>query len=352
MKTKILSILTLFILIFSFACQKKELVKINPDNIVKPEISLTSSNIILEEANVDDEITFNWSSADYGVSVAVQYTLEMDRKNNDFEDALILGTTSESSVTLTKGELNSTVISFGLIEYIENDIELRVKSVISDHYDIIYSDTKSLKLTPYYTEIDYPVLYVPGDYQGWAPSNEETVIYSVNMDDIYEGYMYFDDAYQYGFKFTSQPNWDNDENIYGDEDASGTTGILANPGNNILGADSEAGYYKLNADIGEMTYSVLKTEWSLYGSATGTGDMAMIVDDTDNPKSLLTVTGDLSVGEFVFRANASNDLFYGDTNANFKLAENDGTIEISQAGNYTVTLNLSEAIYTYTVTQN
>jgi len=352
MKTKILSILIIFTLLFTYSCEKKEIVKINPNNIVKPVLSLPSSNILLEEANADDEIIFEWTKADYGTKLAINYTLEIDRKGNDFKKAYQIGVTTKNSLTLAKKDFNNSLLTFGLIEYVENEVEMRVKSSVSEYFDDIISDKKELSVNPYYTEIDYPVLYVPGSYQGWAPSNTETVVFSVNNDEVYEGYLFFPDA-STELKFTRVTDWV-EEHTIGDPDGSGTSGTLqvgSWGGNNIKISDG-AGMHKVIADIADVdnaTYTIFLTTWSLFGSATSDADINMTYNETSK---LLEITSNLSAGNIIFRANATDELIFGDENGNMKLDAGNYPIEISESGNYTITMNMNKPPYKYSITKN
>ena len=121
----------------------------------------------------------------------------------------------------------------------------------------LYSSPKPRK-----HKADYPVIYVPGDYQEptWDPANS-TQLASVNSDGTYEGYIYVEAGKQ--FKFTDGPSWDVN---YGDD---GMDGTLEAGGANI--APAETGYYKLNVNLNDLTYTMVKTEWGVIGDGTAGG---------------------------------------------------------------------------------
>jgi hypothetical protein len=62
-----------------------------------------------------------------------------------------------------------------------------------------------------------------------------------------------------------------------------------------------------------------------------------------------SVTQSLSAGLVYFRANNSNTLAYSDPTASGSLSPGTSGITVSAAGNYTVTLNLSGAIFRYSL---
>jgi len=206
-----------------------------------------------------------------------------------------------------------------------------------------YPDLTSPVVSPVMknTRANYPDLKVPGSYQGWDPSNDNTVLASVNSDDNYEGYLYFADA-NTQFKFLKGSAWGDPD--WGDNGADGT---LDPGGANLQVADP--GYYKINVDLNNLTYTVLKTDWGIIGSATADGwnsDQNMTFDPATGE---WTATLDLTAGEIKFRANDGWDLNYGDTGADGVLDANGDNISIPEAGTYNITLKLGTPDYTYTI---
>ncbi len=192
---------------------------------------------------------------------------------------------------------------------------------------------------------DYPMLYVPGSYQtpAWTPSDLTTVLKSVASDNKFEGYLNFPAGVQ--FKFCTTPDWSND---YGDDGTS--TGKLAHPGSNITLAD--AGYYKLNVDMTGLTFTAVKTDWGVIGSATAGGwdsDQNMTYDAATGTWTAIL---DLGVGEIKFRANDAWAINYGDNGANGTLEADGANISIPTAGNYLITMKLGAPDYTYTIVAN
>jgi hypothetical protein len=185
----------------------------------------------------------------------------------------------------------------------------------------------------------YPVIYVPGSYQEWNPANTTTVLASANVDGKYEGYLYFPDNTE--FKFTDGPAWDVN---YGDDNADGT---LDQNGANIKAVD--AGFYKLDVDLNTLTYTMLKTEWGIIGSATPGGwdsDQNMAYDPTTRSWSIQL---DLNPGEMKFRANDDWGLNYGDNGSDALLERDGANIAIANAGNYKITLYLDKPDHTYSI---
>jgi len=192
----------------------------------------------------------------------------------------------------------------------------------------------------------YPVLNCPGSYQGWNPADPNTVLASVNSDNKYEGYLYFKDAGTQ-FKF-ALGSWDTN---WGDTGADGT---LEPGGDNIQVAD--AGYYKVNVDLNALTYTIIKTDWGIIGSATSGGwgsdqNMTYVPDENNNQAGIWTATVDLVQGEIKFRANDGWDINYGDNGNNGTLEAGGDNIPVAEPGSYVITMKLGAPDYTYTVTR-
>jgi starch-binding outer membrane protein SusE/F len=271
-------------------------------------------------------------------------------------------TSGEWSVTsyLTEGALkfradNAWTINYGPVdsnsltgELTSTDAAISIS--IPGNYIVSISFNRSVYPYAYTYTVAPAKLWVPGAYQGWTPATAPN-IYSVG-EGTYEGYVYMDEAG--GFKFTSAPDWNHIN--YG----NGGEGMLTTDG---LAGDlsvSTAGYYRFKVDTDNLTWdSYLVESFGLIGSATPGGW------DNSTPMTFDPVTGlwsktvDLVSGALKFRANNSWDVNYGPLDSNAlqgELISTDASITISEAGNYTVVIDMSkssaESKYTYTVTKN
>jgi len=304
---------------------------------------------VLNENEGDEELfTLSWDAPDFGFPAAITYYVEMDVDGSDFEDPSRLTETRQTSVSFTVSQVNSRLISAGVPAGIESEIPMRIRAHISDSVPDRISETFVLGLTPYDVTIEFEEIYVPGSYQAasgytndWSPADAPPL--TSEGGDQYEGYVYFaDDGFQ--FKFTDERTWDLN---WGDDGADGT--LQQN------GADIDmdnAGYYKMNVDLSNLTYEYLRTDWGLIGDATADGwdsDQDMEYDPEDK---VWRITTDLTTGYIKFRANDDWDLNYGSDAADGNLQEGGADIPVDEAGNYTVELNLGEYPYSYTLTQN
>lgn len=330
-----------------FQCAKEEFDPVI-ELIRAPEFSTPGSGAeyVLLESEVSNVVTnVSWSSAHFGFAAGVEYTLEMDVAGNSFAEPVTLTVQNAQTYKgLTVAKLNGLMIAKELPDGVATDMEFRVCGSVSDDQPSQCSKTIIMKITPFKSEIDYPKLNVPGSYQGWAPDNFNTVIYSLKSDEVYEGYVFMTDE-NTNFKY-AKGSWDTN---WGDTGADGT---LDPGGDNINFGSNQPGMYFLKANLNTLTHQYTRTDWGLIGSATPTGwdsDTDMV---WNAERSVLTITMDLVAGAIKFRANDDWGLNYGDTDANGSLEAGGDDIVIDDPGNYTIDLDLDQPGYTYTLTKN
>jgi len=338
-------------LLILFGCEVEEKGPVvgvyTPPSLSNP--SGGTSYVLTEDDAADIMATFAWTAADFGFASATSYTVQIDKTGGDFSSAIDLGTTNNLELAITVGDINGKLLLASIIPDVSTDFDAMVRAVVHEDVDTLFSGLASISITPYEVIIIYPSLYIPGNYQGasgygadWSPSDAPEV-YSLLDNNKYEGYVYMEGTGNM-FKFTEEPNWDVN---WGDDGGDGT---LDSGGTDISAPD--AGYYKLNADIDALTYSVMNTDWGLIGDATPDGwdsDQDMTYDKTTKEWS---ITLDLVVGDIKFRANDAWDLDYGDNEGDLKLDKGGSNIPIAADGNYTIVLKLEEAPYKYSVTEN
>ncbi|TFH35821.1 MAG: RagB/SusD family nutrient uptake outer membrane protein, partial [Bacteroidia bacterium] len=211
---------------------------------------------------------------------------------------------------------------------------LRVTSAIVGKF----FDLSLLKSKPGSLSKAYPVLYVPGDHNGWG-HDADNVVASVASDEKYEGYFMMESGK--GFKIDSSTDWSND---HGD---NGMDGTLDRPGDNIV--VPENGYFKINVDWTAKTYTMVKTDWGLIGDATPGGWNNDTNLEYDAATKTWTLIVELGTGKIKFRANDGWDINYGDNGADGILEAGGSDIDITEPGKYLVTLKLGAPDYTYTV---
>jgi hypothetical protein len=366
--TQILGLCTAVLLLSS--CEKDE------DRVVAmPGRETTLSTVVTNvPLTLDDKdktyVVYSWTPVSYGYAgEVVSYTLEIDKKGNNFATAKPFSTGSAVSKSFTVSEINNLMIDLGAVqnettkEYSFIELEVRAKAALSGSPTATalakYTPVAVLAGTPYNANaaIVYPSLWVPGAYQGWAPDKAPTIASGdKDITTRFDGYINFTGAGQPEFKLTDAPAWD--KGIYGKgtsttDDKGVIKGTLVSPGDNIT--VPEAGYYHVVANLTDKTYELRKTTWAVIGSATAKGwdnETPMTYNATTG---VWTVTTALSAdGEVKFRANNAWDLDYGDKGADGLLERGADNIKVPGAGNYTITLDLSKGAgnYTYSFKKN
>jgi hypothetical protein len=347
----ILTLLLATTLIWS--CSDDNKVMIN-DTVTAPVLKApATTSVVLTKANAAlTAVTLEWTAPDYGYQAPAMYSLLIAKKGK-FKDSVLVATSYQPKISVTVADLNAKLLAMGAIPDLVNEMEMKIVSSIPNTK---IADKKSnviaLQITPFEEIIIYPHLNMPGNYQGWKGEGTDlSRIYSAKSDGSYEGFINMIDggnaANAIQFKFT-KVNWGDGEYSY-----DGAGKLKAGGGDNI--ALTSGGYYKVAANLNNLTYSVTPiTRVGIIGDALNPekwdSDRAMTYDATLN---VWTLTLDLIGGkEMKFRMNGGWDLNYGDTGADLKLEPGGDNIKVAESGNYTVTLDLSKAIYKYKVKKN
>ncbi|MBI2730802.1 MAG: SusE domain-containing protein [Sphingobacteriales bacterium] len=334
-----------------WSCKKEEN-KVYLENGKTQSLSVSSTTLVLDPAKASAEsIIFAWDAVQYGYPAGSSYTLQFDKAGGTFASPVKsenIGT--ERKKSYTTGDLNKLLLLSGFPAGSASQVLVRVKSEITGVSTVApqYSNVVTLTITPYLVKVEYPSLYVPGNYQGWAPDKAKKIAaFNASNDKFYEGYVYFS-IDNNEFKFTDAPNWNN--GIFGDN-GDGTTGIIQSPGNNIKVATS--GYYWLKCDLKNKTWTATRTEWGIIGSSIPPYDWSTDVNMTlDQNTGIWSVTGDFKAGDYKFRANDKWDINYGDKDSDGILDFNAANLKLAADGKYKIELDLTDAgNYTFKVTK-
>jgi starch-binding outer membrane protein SusE/F len=181
------------------------------------------------------------------------------------------------------------------------------------------------------TLADITKLFVVGDYNSWNNSPTAKFIISTPSNSTAEGYVYLTTG---GIKLTTNHSWD-DNNTFGDNGSGG----LTNPGGNI--PVTTAGYYRIRANLGTMTYSLTLTTWGIIGDATpgGWGAQTNMTYNPTTQKHYL-VANLTSGGAFKFRGTSDWAVNYGSSDGS-TLVHDGANIAIGTTADYDITLDLS-----------
>lgn len=336
MKIKLKYFISLFLMAGLFSsCQKQELVhmKANP---VPPEIT-SMPNLTLQRAHGTDTLIFKGTAVNPGFQASAIYYLEACPAGNKFANPIsIMHSDFDNAMKITVSDLNSILLKKFPADTVSS-IDFRIRAVLrvdagtgapgtgSNLFEYS-SKTKNAAVTLY----GLPRLDLIG-------SGMSQKIVSALGNGSYFGYVKIDPAKP--FKLYDPDN----DTTYG---ANGSN-LVANGGNGIVAPDG-AGWYQLSANINTLKYSMKAYMIGLVGSATpngwGSPDQKM---DYDAKTGTWSITLDLVVGQIKFRMNDgwSWNLGYNPKNHSLDdLVHNGDNIDITSAGNYTITLTITNDV--------
>ncbi|HYG18837.1 MAG TPA: SusE domain-containing protein [Ohtaekwangia sp.] len=346
---------------FFFACDDDaRLSVLKPVNFTSaPDIS-AGAVVITEDNKVETLLTVSWDAVVFPVEGPVTYTLQFDTPNdtsgvNGWAEVVTHEVGEDLfSTSFSGAELNEIALQLGLEPGQEGSIVIRIQGTMSRN---IFSPARAVQVTPIDVPeiIDYPSLYIAGDFQGWniaAPSK----ISSVNDDGVYEGYIYIPAGGTNEFKLYAQPDWE--PTSYGYE-SEGKIMVANFAGANFV-APSD-GYYLFMVNLNDMTYQLIKTSWGMIGAATPGGWDADTPLSYDPDTQTWNVTADMKAdGSFKFRANNAWVVDFGLAAGRPAYANHPWLPYVEQPhftvpsdGNYTITLDLHiPGNYTYKIRKN
>ncbi len=318
------------------ACEKKELVTLNPD--AKPVLNLSTTDLVLDENTPDAQaLVVSWIEPDYGFQAAPSYTLMMDLATGDFSNPQKFSVGGELKKTFTNAELNSKLLALGVDPENPTQIKFMVEAKLSQQVKI-YSDPVTMTVTAYSSYLDLSTDWgivgsaTPG---GWGnPDLPDLPMYKTSDPNVLVAYV----GLQTGeFKFRLNNDWAVN---YGD---NGNDGTLEQDGANIPVTE---GTYKITVNIADLTYTIEPYSWGIVGSAAPHGwngpDIPFYYNPyNDNWVAVATLTD----GEIKFRLNNDWGTNYGDSGADGTLDAGGDNISVT-AGHYLITMDLNDMTYT------
>lgn len=282
-------IFLILFLVAGFMSCKKEVPtpQLDSSKFVGPELTQvpTDGPYELKERKGDEEFsTIKWSAVDFGLPTANKYNVVVAVEG--FEGKANLADTQGNTLeaTVLNKELNEALMK---IIKPESAIDVtEVKAIISvigsldemkpNPDNALASGTSDFLVTPYFQgptappEVEGSYLGVPGDHQGWDPTNKNTRLAElVDGSNIFEGYV----SLKSQWKVSQTTGWDGPN--YGAK-----SGVWSDNGNGGFVTDfdieptagnhappSGSGMYYIKLDINAGTLEATKVTWTLEGSA-------------------------------------------------------------------------------------
>ena len=337
------------------SCEKDEVRTVLTAGSV-PALQSSAATLVLLQANANnDAVKFTYTPASFGFDAAVTYVLQIAKGGTNFASA---STTEVGLSNVSPLEKSFKVVDFNrellkIINYgAATPVEVRVKATVAAAAPPTYSNVVTITATAYRDIIKYAypsALNLAGNFQGWDPGTAPQIVKQNNGGyNGFEGYIVFNAATP-EFKMVKGDNWG-----AGDYGSAGA-GVLGNGGPNLTlpsGGAGLTGYYRIRASEATMTWSATKINtWGIIGGFNGWGSSVPLTFNAST--GVWSITRDMPTGEFKFRANDDWGINFGDNNADFKPEYDGSNLNITAAGNYTISLDLSVGgNYAYTLKKN
>ena len=214
--------------LFGGCSQLEEVRMESPEGIRPPVLNYVNEQTIkIENSKLDNEVTFAWDAADFGVRAQVRYNLEAEY----LESGKITVTSgiSGTSVKLTYEEINyvlgldTKLGGAGVPLDQPTDVDFYISAYVGDGSQTVWSDPFKLNVTVIYAKPRYPNVWVIGKYCNWEHSRSQ-FLYSFDNNGVYEGLVDFGedadtdnygDGSDCGFKLTGAANWSNSTGNWG-----------------------------------------------------------------------------------------------------------------------------------------
>ena len=328
---------------------------LNPNDFVAPTITTTATTAELsEDTQNQTAFTFNWTPASFGVSSPVKYEIQVVNEGENFDHPTILTSTSETTFEISGVDLNTFVVEkLGLSEDVQSTINYRISAFLGTYggTNKLYTETKSITLTPYSTSRTTPWgLVGSATTNGW--NGPDVKFWKSSTAGILETFAYLTPDATGGIEIKIRKNNDWAENYGGNITSTNSTGFggtLEAGGSNIT--VPQAGHYHIKINLNDLTFSAEKYAFGITGSATpnGWGGPDAQVFSYDSVNDIWVANNvTLTDGLIKFRVNNAWDINYGGSNGTLAPGGSDITVT---AGTYNITVDIQNLIYTITPAQ-
>lgn len=375
---KIKYLLIVLIAVFIYSCAEDDFenppAPANFNNVAQVIVDGVDNDpaVLLKLNESEPWDTLIWTAAQLyeGEGLVTHYTVQIDEQGNNFASAINFqsGSTSDTSIVITQGTLNSRLIANGYSPVQTYDLELRVKAFVHNQLDSLYSEVIPFTITTY---LDIPIaesMYIYGDATmvGWVAS-DALLMYSDGG--VHTGFTYLENNMKFRF-LKQRDELDNTYNsssliTYSDNVSKANDGMM-----NFLFTGT-SGWYKIEANY--LTSELTIAEYTA-GSETFTYDYPNLylvgdynstdgVWDADNAvafnkvgEGLFTISTTLKDGaQFKFIGQqAWGDLEWanlGESGNSGSLGPKgfNGNISFNGGGNpYIIEVNIKQGTYTIT----
>jgi len=307
--------------------------------------SLSNGDVfVLSVANNDLEavnIAWNDPILDSSLNIDIDYIIEAAAPDTEFASPIEARMVRNmNSVSLTNAQLNAIAFQTGIPVDTAGDLELRIKSIITDAASGLVleriSTTVTINVTTYLTVLDLSTTWgiVGSAANDWG-ATPDLPFFKTDVDGVLTAYVTLIAG---EFKFRENNDWGNN---YGSDSSTG--GAITSGGGNLT---TTGGSYKIVLNLNNLTYSIESFSIGIVGGAYNdwgaTPDFMLEYDQySDVFRGLVTLID----GEMKFRMNNDWGTNYGDDGADGTLELNGSNIVVT-AGMYFATVDMNDLTYT------
>lgn len=271
---------------------------LDPSKIIAPVLEVHED--WNQPQNKSDNIS--WKAVDFGDQnpTKVNYSIEMALKGTNFDKAQVLGTTEESSFTVSGDKYLEVLKSFGKDLDQTVDVDIRVIATVSGVATPYTSNSISFNLTVM-TPPTYPKeLYMIGDdFGGWNWGSTDIVdMIPVNgVEGAFWTVRYFEK--DKGFKWSPERDWKGDFAELKEKE-----GYTIDKGNAIV---STSGLYMVYIDMVADKITIEPAKVYGMGDCFGSWDAGKYLFDVNEGKASFTTTGTGELRMYAGSAAATTD---------------------------------------------
>ena len=341
------------------ACTMKEDMAMLPpaEDVVAPVLEALDEPIAITPTNMANEsVTFRWTPADYGVATEVDYSIEAEAAG---VKVVILSGITDTTTVSTHISQKVTYDALNQVLYndleLESGVEVEVAFSVSakvGNTDKVYSNVINVPCTVTAADKVYPMIYMPGSYQGWDPAGTATkfqVLYDFAGNGVFEGIADFGESNvaDRAWKFTPEPDWDFDWGVPKGETPGAEAAEITLINNNGGDRDNIAAYtvkrfyhFTMDTNTGLLKHNYSFDQIGLVGEITGWADGQDKVMEFNAAKRRFYVDVEGLKGMFKFRLDGAWAKNWGANEFGVTVSNGDGNLE-AEEGNYRVYLYLS-----------
>ena len=324
-----------------------------PEDVVAPVLHSTlPEEIVVTSDNMGTPVTFTWDAADFGVKTQINYSVVAVYNSDTL--AVMTGLSS-TSAELTYEALNTPLAlavedgGLGVPSGTPTEVQFMISATIGSTFGTYYSEGVPVMMTVTQAERTYPMIYVIGDFCGWADGQTQELFSFSGDETTYSGVIGFGGKASSGFKirgtatgWSDDSNWGTDGNAPAPDAEAKSITLISSGGSGNISAYSKNFYrFSFNRSTLVLTNELSFDALYLVGSAAGlTWDSSKPENQMtfDTERQLFYIDYTLNEGDEIKVLTDNGTWFGGTADGGLNTQDN---IKIPASGNYRVYINLN-----------